>query len=502
MLFSAVKFQAMKNGLLSLLFLLILFFNACNNTASKEDEALAMTYCSNCHQFPSPLLLDKDNWEKLLVNTTYHTGISNKDSLPYLQRSINKSQLNISEDDWNRIKKYFINQSPYRLNFPLSSTTSPLNDLFKVRVGQTFSDKIPNITCVKIDSATQSAYVCDELNKAIWILDKNGSPNNHFVGHSAISNIEIAERQLLVTYIGKSITPTNNQNGYTQLVNLGNKTQSETLLTKLNRPTQSISVNLDDNPDKELITNEFGLLQGSLSIWKKRDKLFQKQALENTAGAIKTIPVDFDKDGLIDLITLFGQGDERIVLYKNNGNLKFTSATLLSFPPVYGSSYFELADFNKDGLLDIIYTSGDNADYTVELKPYHGVYIFENQGKNRFKQAYFYQMNGAYKAIARDFDLDGDIDIAAIAFYVDYFEKTPKDFVFFENSQQKLIPKSIDIKTYGRWLVMDAGDIDKDGDEDLILGSHPLGVTPGTLLKEWVKSSGALLLINQTINKN
>ena len=29
-----------------------------------------------------------------------------------------------------------------------------------------------------------------------------------------------------------------------------------------------------------------------------------------------------------------------------------------------GSSYFELDDFNGDGFKDILYTCGDNADYT------------------------------------------------------------------------------------------------------------------------------------------
>ncbi|RYY09751.1 MAG: hypothetical protein EOO04_37920, partial [Chitinophagaceae bacterium] len=104
-----------------------------------------------------------------------------------------------------------------------------------------------------------------------------------------------------------------------------------------------------------------------------------------------------DKDGKLDLVTLFGQGDERIVWYKNNGNLQFTAITLLRFPPVYGSSSFELTDFNKDGLLDILYTAGDNSDFSVELKHYHGVYVFTNQGKNTFKQTYFHQMNGAHK---------------------------------------------------------------------------------------------------------
>ena len=51
---------------------------------------------------------------------------------------------------------------------------------------------------------------------------------------------------------------------------------------------------------------------------------------------------------------------------------------------MYGSSYLELADMNNDGHLDILYTNGDNADYSYVLKKYHGLRIFINDGKNQF----------------------------------------------------------------------------------------------------------------------
>src|SRR6185295_6044313 len=98
----------------------------------------------------------------------------------------------------------------------------------------------------------------------------------------------------------------------------------------------------------------------------------------------------------------------------NKGNDQFDTREILRFPPVYGSSYFELDDFNKDGFKDILYTCGDNADYTSDvLKNYHGIYIYLNDGRNNFSQKYFFAMHGCFKAMARDFDKDGDLDIAA-----------------------------------------------------------------------------------------
>ena len=139
---------------------------------------------------------------------------------------------------------------------------------------------------------------------------------------------------------------------------------------------------------------------------------------------------------------------------------------------MYGSTYFELADLNKDGLPDILYTCGDNADFSPVLKPYHGVYIFLNEGGHRFTQHYFFPVDGCYKAIARDFDGDGDLDIATISFFPDTDHRPEEGFVYFENQGgMDLQPYSIMETQQGKWLTMDAADLDRDGRTDLILGN-------------------------------
>jgi hypothetical protein len=483
---------------------LILSLNACNNKEEeKADFALAQKHCGSCHLFPTPDLLDKNNWGKVLPKMGLLMGvqseIAKQKNIDPIEKNSMLTKPTLSEEDWEKIKKYYISKSPYSLNFPLSSVTKGEGRLFKGLSRMPYSQKMPNVTCVKIDTSKHLVYAADEINQEIWILDKESNVVRQIPNHVAISDINILKNDnVLLTYMGNSIDLSLMHHGYIKTIA---PDKSEVLLTNLYRPTQATSVDLDENPDEELVINEFGVLKGALEVWKKNGGTFEKHIIENTPGAIKTIPVDFDKDGKLDLITLFGQGDERIVYYKNNGNLHFTPITLMRFPPVYGSSSFDLVDINKDNLLDIIYTAGDNSDYTVELKPYHGVYIFSNQGKNSFKQTFFYQMNGAYKAVAKDFDLDGDLDIASIAFFVDYFEKAPKDFVYFENNNQEFTPKVLNIRKFGRWLVMDTGDIDGDGDEDIVLGNHPIGTTPGTLLKEWMKAKGVLYLINQSAKK-
>ena len=270
-----------------------------------------------------------------------------------------------------------------------------------------------------------------------------------------------------------------------------------TLLSGLRRPVQMAYADLNHDGQEDIVISQFGHLTGKLSAFYREGQGYREEILDPAPGTRRAIVRDVNNDGWPDILALLAQGDEQIALYINQHG-KFIKQTLIRFPSVYGSSYVEVADIDRDGDFDLIYSNGDNADYSYSLKAYHGIRIFLNDGKNQFKQAWFYPMHGASQVLARDFDQDGDLDVAAISFFPDFTQKPAESFLYFENQGGfKFTPHTFPQAEDGRWLVMDAADVDRDGDEDLLLGSFYFSVTktPDGLKERWHKAGNGILLL-------
>jgi hypothetical protein len=468
---------------------------------------LAKRYCAGCHSLPQPDLLDRKTWETYILNRMGHyygiyettdtrAGIIEGGRAGQFVERANLFPLRPTLDTllYNKIRSYYLEEAPEAL------PRSPKRDIsvglrqFKVRQ-PSYRANSPMTSLVKI-AASNKVYVSDVGRSSLSVMDKNFSITRNAPAREGVSWI-YEQGTLSMALVMGTFNPTDMNIGYLMTLPQVRGGDAKIVVQDLQRPVHFDVGDLDGDGQLELVICEYGKHTGSLSLWKKdQGGIYRKQVLRAQPGATKAYMVDLSGNGRKDIVALFGQGDEGIFLYHNQGNGNFVEEKLLAFPPSYGSSYFELVDMNADGYLDILYTAGDNADYDPILKGYHGIRIFENDGTNHFSETFFYPLNGAYKAVAADFDSDGDLDIAAISFFPDYKNHPEESFVYLENKGQgNYIGSTFTDPAQGRWIAMDVGDVDGDGDLDIILGSMVFGTDFSDYFDRWAKNGVPYLIL-------
>jgi len=447
-------------------------------------EALAKQYCTNCHVFPDPNLLDRSTWkEKVLPNMGWRLGIRKGNADPFADMEEDEAVLVrelkvfpttplLSEENWNKIVEYYLQKAP---NNPLPQDDHPIakNNLSRFK-GETIfigEKQAPKTTLLKYDSLRSHLYIGDASNE-VSVLQPDLQFASYWQVESAPVDVDFPKNGPVQVLCIGSITPSEKKKGRIMVLDSVPSTNNPANdFINLARPVQFAHGDLNGDGKEDLVLGEFGNHTGKLS-WYDGSNRKKEHVLRNQPGSRKIDIVDMNRDGKPDVVAMLAQGREGIWLFENQGNGVFKDKNLIQLPPVYGVSYYELDDFNNDGFPDILMTNGDNWDISPVSKFYHGIRIYMNDGNNNFKETYFYPYYGASKAMARDFDNDGDLDIAAISFYEDY-DKPEKGFVYLENKGNLSFTASTTKDAgSGKWLTMEVADINKDGQPDIIIGSY------------------------------
>lgn len=456
--------------------------NKNNNQLSGLE--ISKMYCTMCHKFPDPQLLDKETWKnKVLPNMALRLGLklAGKDNF-MTQDTIESKLLKeyntypdyelINKEDWSKIEAYYVNTAPKKLpSHNSSKILKTKNFPFQVQSINIDNLKLPQVTLLKYNEYNSELYI-GNFNK-LYALKNNGVINHEWTLDTYASDIEFSKsNNPLVLSIGK-LTPSNQKLG--RLDYLGSNviiSNSIPEFSDLQRPVYFENTDLNGDGKNDLIICSFGHTTGKLSWFESSDPS-KEHILSTQPGTRKIEIADFNKDGKPDIMAMMTQSYEGIKIFYNQGNNNFKEEQVLEFSPIHGLSYFELADFNNDGYSDILVTNGDNRDFSPINKPYHGIRIYLNDTNNQFEEAFFYPMYDCNKAMARDFDNDGDLDIVGASLITDYSDSQIEDAVVFLNNNGKLnfnaslLPNT----THGSWLTMEVADFDKDGLLDVILGA-------------------------------
>lgn len=455
------------------------------------------SYCGTCHLAAKPGDLPKALWaNSVLPDMASRLGLSINGYDPYagipwqekaMMASINPypSTPLISEEDYTLIHTYILAHAPEEL---------------------------------RIDDRSGRTLSLDQFSSEIITIDQRTGGHTTFLGYDessssfTIGNIAgylLSLNASRLDTLGKTYSPITAWSGIGTsgvLADVGVMAPSEmregkisqvsadlvtNIKVDLHRPVYVLEQDLNNDGVQEILICEYGYYSGQLTLLEQtREDKYDARSLLNVPGTTRVIAQDMNHDGLTDLVVVVGQGNEGVyILYQTEG-LHFTPEQVLKQNPLAGTSWMELVDYDHDGDMDLVLAQGDNADLSYTLKPYHGVRIFLNDGADQFTEAFFYPIFGATRVLARDFDEDGDIDLAVNAYFPDFDALPEESFVYLENVDAALFQfqaRTFPDATRGRWITSEAGDYDGDGDLDIMLGSftHTPTPVPPAIMENW-----------------
>ncbi len=510
----------MRRGPVFFLFAFTLVALLSCQKSNKEAEAaqgaeLYKTHCARCHVAADLDVLPKSMWaERVLPDMAARLGIKEGDYDPFkgmgfeereivMRSGVYPSVPLLEPHDWQILKDYILNNAPDSVAGQAHSIVYSTQSQFETK--SIALDEMPGSFFTFLDF--------DDSGQKIWVGDISGNLMEHDpktdateVLHKVNSAVVDYSRQDTVSFITDIgiLDPSELSSGK---IFRSHGDQLEALPEVFHRPVNNLVADLDKDGIKELVISEFGHRTGRLTLMRGLPGgQYERKILLTQPGTIRAVTQDMDGDGDLDIVAITSQGDESITILYQEEDLRFRVDKAIRFSPIFGSSWFELIDYDHDGDTDIVTVNGDNADKTYIAKPYHGLRIHLNDGNNRFTEAFFHPLNGATRFVSEDFDQDGDIDFAVISTFPDYENAADLSLVYLENKNEATFefkPFKFEESNLSRWFLLDKGDIDSDGDIDIILSAFTYTFTPvpEEFSAQWKENNVDLLLLKNRLTE-